>query len=321
MTEKETGNRDRSARGAPLPRLAWLPETVWPFHTFGLEVDGSVLAVTDVGQGPVLLFVHVGTWSFIWRDVITKLASEFRCICFDAPGNGRTRDGAGITMNLEGASRAVVGVIEGLDLNDITLVPHDLGGLAGLAAIARMPERIRGIVAINAFAWKPSGAVFRGMLAFIGSGFTRELDVLTGFIPRLTATSFGVGRYMDTPSRAAFVNGMGTRGRRAFHNYIRDARQCDKLYEEIARVLAASLSGLPLLTIFGERNDPFGFQQRWKALFSGARQIVVSKGNHFPMCDSPDLVAETIRSWHREFVSIGSREPVARVQAITQRAS
>jgi pimeloyl-ACP methyl ester carboxylesterase len=314
-------DRDRIARRAALPRPAWLPETVWPFQTFGLEVDGSVLAVTDVGHGPVLLFVHVGTWSFIWRDAITKLATEFRCICFDAPGNGRTQDAAGITINLERASRAVAGVIEGLDLNEITLVTHDLGGLAGLAAIVRTPERIRGIVGINAFAWKPSGAAFRGMLAFIGSGFTRELDVLTGFIPRLTATSFGVGRHMDTPSRAAFFNGMGTRGRRAFHKYIRDARQCDKLYEEIASALAGPLSGLPLLTIFGERNDPFGFQQRWKALFPDARQVVVAKGNHFPMCDDPDLVADSIRSWHRERVAPGTRDSAARVQTITQRAS
>jgi pimeloyl-ACP methyl ester carboxylesterase len=53
---------------------------------------------------------------------------------------------------------APAGVIEGLDLKEITLVPHDLGGLAGLAAIARTPERIRGTVGINAFAWKPAYA-------------------------------------------------------------------------------------------------------------------------------------------------------------------
>jgi len=34
-----------------IPRPDWLPESVWPFETFGLPVDGSRLAVTDVGRG------------------------------------------------------------------------------------------------------------------------------------------------------------------------------------------------------------------------------------------------------------------------------
>jgi hypothetical protein len=74
----------------PLGRPQWLPETVWPFQTSTLKIDGSNIAITDVGQGPVLLFVHTGFWSFIWRDVISRLAPDFRCICFDAPGTGRS---------------------------------------------------------------------------------------------------------------------------------------------------------------------------------------------------------------------------------------
>jgi haloalkane dehalogenase len=288
-----------------LTRPTWLPESVWPFQSFGLEVDDATLAVTDVGDGPVLLLVHVGAWSFIWRDLLTRLSAEYRCICFDAPGNGRSRDSAGTTVNLDKASHAVTAVIERLDLDGITLVAHDLGGLAGLAGIARTPERIRGIVAMNAFGWKPSGAAFRAMLAIMGNGFTRELDVLTGFIPRLAASSFGIGLHLDTASRQAFRRGMGPRSRRAFHNYIRDARNCGDLYDHIARALAGPFSGLPLLTIFGERNDPFGFQRQWKALFPDAHQVVVAKGNHFPMCDDPDLVARAIRSWHRERVAPG----------------
>jgi hypothetical protein len=58
-----------------------------------------------------------------------------------------------------------------------------------------------------------------------------------------------------------------------------------------------------LLTIFGERNDPLGFQPRWKQLFGDADQVVVSKGNHFPMCDDPELVATSIRKLHRNRVA------------------
>jgi haloalkane dehalogenase len=141
------------------------------------------------------------------------------------------------------------------------------------------------------------------MLAVMGSGVVREMDAWTGFLPRITATSFGVGRHFDDDSRRAFRARMGRYGRRAFHAYMRDARSCDELYQHVADALTGPFASLPLLTIFGERNDPFGFQRRWKALFPGAVQVTVAKGNHFPMCDDPDLVAQTIKGWHSEHLA------------------
>ena len=280
----------------------WLPKSEWPFQTFGVEFNDSMLAVAETGRGPALLFVHVGAWSFIWRDLVTRLAPDFRCIFFDAPGNGQTQDGSDGAMTLEKAAGAVSAVIAALDLQDFTLVAHDLGGPSGLSAVAAMPERVHGIVAMNTFAWRPSGAAFRGMLTFMGSRAMRELNVLTGFISRISATSFGVGRHMDEFSRQTFRAGMGPRSRRAFHDYMRDARDCDGLYGRVGRALAGPLARVPLLTIFGERNDPFHFQERWKEMFPEARQVVVSRGNHFPMCDAPDFAARTIRDWYRERV-------------------
>jgi pimeloyl-ACP methyl ester carboxylesterase len=71
----------------------------------------------------------------------------------------------------------------------------------------------------------------------------------------------------------------------------------------VQRALTDQFRGLPLLTIFGERNDPFGFQRRWKSLFSKARQVVVPGGHHFPMCDDPALVATSINTWYRDVVA------------------
>ena len=289
-----------------LARPQWLPKKIWPFETFGLEVDDSMLAVTDVGQGPTLLFVDASIWSFIWRDVIERLSSAFRCVTFDAPGIGRSESPRKGAVTLERAARAVNAVIEKLDLDDITLVAHDLGGPAAVAAAGRTPERIRGIVAVNAFAWKPSHRGLRFMLATAGNPFVRELDAATGFLSRLTSTSFGVGRHFDAQSRAAFRHGMNATARRTFHELIRDAARGDALYDEIERALDGPLSRLPLLTIFGERNDPFAFQKQWKTLFPTARQIVIRKGHHFPMCDAPHLVADEIRSWHAEIIAAES---------------
>ncbi|HLO00802.1 MAG TPA: alpha/beta hydrolase [Pyrinomonadaceae bacterium] len=286
-----------------MARPSWLTKDVWPFPTSGLEVDGHTVAVTDVGSGPVLLFVHTGFWSFIWRDVILRLAPDFRCICFDAPGTGQSDRLPADSVSLEKASRALTAVIQSLNLQEVTLVFHDLGGPSGIAGAAQVPDRIRGLCAVNAFAWKPSGVLFRSMLALMGSTLLREFDAFTQVLPKITASAFGVGRHMNEASRRAFRAGIGRQGTRSFHGYLRDTRKSDTIYKQLDLALTGPFRRLPLLTIFGERNDPLGFQPHWKQLFSDARQVVVSKGNHFPMCDDPDLVATSIREWHSDRVA------------------
>lgn len=290
---------------ASLPRPQWLPKSAWPFQTSVLKFDGSTIAVTDVGQGPVLLFVHTGFWSIIWRDVMLSLAPDFRCICFDAPGTGQNDRLPVGDISLEKASATLTAIIESLNLEDITLVFHDLGGPSGIAGAARVSERIRGLCSVNAFGWKPSGMLFRGALAVMGSTVVREIDAWTGIIARVSASAFGVGRHFDAISRKAFYAGIGRQGVRAFHGYMRDARKSETIYPQLERALSGPFRRLPLLTIFGERNDPLGFQPRWKQLFPLARQVVVAKGNHFPMCDDPILVAESIRDFHRDLVAPG----------------
>jgi haloalkane dehalogenase len=39
-------------------------------------------------------------------------------------------------------------------------------------------------------------------------------------------------------------------------------------------------------------------------LFPNARQLKVRRGNHFPMCDDPDLVASALKSFVQQTVSL-----------------
>lgn len=285
-------------RTAPLRLPKWLPRDLWPFETMQLDVDGSSVAISDTGSGPVLLF-YTGIGSFVWRDVMLRLSADFRCIVLDPPGIGLSAPVARSAITLANSARAVEAVVEALDLTGVTLVVHDTGGPPAFAAAARMPDRFSGIVAVNTFGWKPAGRALRGMLALMGSPVMRAFDVATGFLARVSTTAFGVGRHLDAASRRAYRTGIA-RGLGSFHDYLREARFSDPIYDEIARAMAGSFRRLPLLTIFGERNDPFGFQPQWKQRFADARQIVIPKGNHFPMCDAPDVVANEIRAWHRE---------------------
>jgi haloalkane dehalogenase len=46
--------------------------------------------------------------------------------------------------------------------------------------------------------------------------------------------------------------------------------------------------------VFGQHNDPLGFQPRWRERLPRARQLEIPGGNHFPMCDDPRLLADGI---------------------------
>jgi pimeloyl-ACP methyl ester carboxylesterase len=279
-----------------IDRPDWLSSSAWPWPSYAISHDSGRIAVTDVGQGPALVFVHVGSWSFVWRDLIMHLQNDFRCVALDAPGCGLS-DRSESMPTLTEAGDAVSAVMEQLELRDVTLVAHDLGGPAGFLAAARSPDRVRSLAAVNCFAWKPRGPLFRSMLAVMGSAPIRELDAATGLLPRATATAFGVGRHWGREDLATFRAGIDRAARRAWHGYFRDARKADAIYAEIDAGLRGPLSDRPLLTIFGQFNDPLRFQPRWRALFPAARQVKVRRGNHFPMCDAPDLVASAVKSF------------------------
>jgi pimeloyl-ACP methyl ester carboxylesterase len=292
---------DRTGLLQPLPLPAWLPQDVWPFETFTLSADRPPIAVSVAGRGPTLLF-YTGIGSFIWRDVMRSLSSTFHCVTLDPPGIGLSAPALRSAISLERSARAVEAVIGALDLRDVTLIVHDTGGPPAFAAAARLGKRVNGLVAVNTFGWRPSGRAFRGMLAVMGSTLMRRIDVATGLLPRITSTTFGVGRHLDARSRQAYQAGIA-HGIGAFHDYLDEARDSAALYEELARAFAGPLGRLPILTIFGQRNDPLGFQPHWKQLFPAVQQHVVPKGNHFPMCDDPDGVANQIRAWHRNHVA------------------
>jgi pimeloyl-ACP methyl ester carboxylesterase len=66
---------------------------------------------------------------------------------------------------------------------------------------------------------------------------------------------------------------------------------------QIQTALRTSLRDRPVLTIFGQYNDPLHFQRRWHELFPHVCQVVIASGNHFPVNDDPQGVAAAIRAW------------------------
>lgn len=131
---------------AALDRPSWLSSSAWPWQPYLLSHHQGGIAVTDIGDGPAVLFVHVGSWSFVWRDVLLRLANDFRCVAIDAPGCGLS-DRLSTPPTLAQAADAITSVIDALQLRDLTLVAHDLGGHQ--CACPRDVDAVRGRSALE----------------------------------------------------------------------------------------------------------------------------------------------------------------------------
>jgi haloalkane dehalogenase len=300
-----------------LDRPSWLGTDVWPhlvrtYHHPG--PDGGVRPLHYLDEGPAagpegdtaptLVLVHAGMWSFVWRDLVGELRSRFRCLAIDFPGAGLT-PGTGDEVDLASFASLLGDWLDHLRVERATFVVHDLGGVVGVTAAAARPERVEGIVAVNSFAWPADTAPLRAMLRILGAPTTTAILGSLRVVPRLTRTRFGVGRHLDRDGRRAFYGpyALSRAHGRNFHRALASAARSAGLFADADRALRTTLAGLPVLTVFGERNDPFGFADGWRERFPSARAHTVSGGNHFPMCDAPRPVAARIADWHRAEVA------------------
>jgi haloalkane dehalogenase len=119
--------------------------------------DGVSLRTAWVEDGPadadpVLLLHGEPSWSFLYRRMIPVLAAAgHRVIAPDMIGFGRS-DKPAATADHSYARHVEwmrAFVVDALDLQRITLVGQDWGGLIGLRLVAEHPERFARLVAAN----------------------------------------------------------------------------------------------------------------------------------------------------------------------------
>jgi pimeloyl-ACP methyl ester carboxylesterase len=106
----------------------------------------SAERLIDTGRGPALLFLHhFGGSARSWTGVIDRLSDQYRCIATDLPGFG-TANRRPRPFTTASSADHVLAVADRLGLRDYQIVGHSMGGKIALAAAARTPPGLRGLV-------------------------------------------------------------------------------------------------------------------------------------------------------------------------------
>ena len=74
-------------------------------------------------------------------------------VALDVLGIGPSRASEGRRLDLGAISRVLESFVRALDLRDLTLVLHDLGGPVGLGIAPRLHDRIRALIVAESYGW------------------------------------------------------------------------------------------------------------------------------------------------------------------------
>jgi len=267
-------------------------------RAFSLYVDGAARLKGVAGQ-PVVFLHGIPTSPRLWRHVLSRLeaAPDVRALAWEMVGYG-TSIPAGRDRDISVARQAeyLVAWMDAVGIDSAVLVGHDLGGGVAQIAAVRHPERVRGLVLMNAIAydsWPIPSVIALQKLAPL---LERLPDAAVWPIMAMLMT-----RGHDDLSRAReslrlhwqpYADARDGAGR-ALARQVRSLRTQDTL----AVADALPRLDLPAALVWGaaDRFQQVGYGYRL-AHDLGARLERIEGGKHFVPEDHPDRVAAAIRS-------------------------
>ena len=276
-----------------------------------IDVLGKRMAYVELGSGDPIVFLHGNpTSSYLWRNIMPRLAVQGRCIALDLIGMGDSEklDPAGPgSYRFSDHQRYFEAALLALGVNDrVTLVGHDWGSALSFDWARRHPDKVLGIAYMEALvrslSWDewPDEArqVFQALRSDAGDEMVLEKNV---FVERILPGS--VLRDLSDDEMTVYRRPYLLPGedRRPTLSWPRelpiDGEPADvvAIVNEYAEWMTGNelpklfINGDPGAILVGERRE---FCRSWKN-----QTEVTVKGSHFIQEDSPEEIAEALASW------------------------
>jgi haloalkane dehalogenase len=274
-----------------------------------LRVLDSDMAYVEQGRGPAVVFLHGNpTSSYLWRNVIPRLEPVARCLAPDLIGMGDSGPAAGDAYRFVDHVRYLDAWFETLGLRRVTLVVHDWGSALGFHWAHRHPDRVAGLVYMEAIvrplSWAewPDNArkIFQALRTPAGEEMILQKNV---FVERILPAS--IMRKLTEEEMTAYRRPWRQEGerRRPMLTWPReiplDGQPADvvKLVEAYGQWLATS--PVPKLFINAEPGSILVGRQREVCRAWPNQTEVTVRGLHFVPEDSPAAIGEAVAAFVR----------------------
>ena len=263
-----------------------------------VTVNGLRLRYRDWGgAGAPFLALHgMAAHAHWWDFVARRIAARVRVIALDLRGHGRSAWPSPPAYSTRDFTGDVLGVIERLDLRDVTLAGHSLGGHIAAAFAAWHPDRLARLVVLDT---RPGFNRDR-LRARQELARSRSLEFSTR-AAALARFRLRPGGSIAAADVTAAIAAHGVRrlapGRWAY----RFDPMCEGTRVPIVLWLLLRRIAAPTLVVRGERSIilPRPMAERMVSVIPSARLDEIPGAHHHVTLDAPDAVARTLLAWLR----------------------
>ena len=286
-----------------------------------ITAGGVEISYVETGSGDPIVFLHGNpTSSYLWRNIIPHLESAGRCLAPDLMGMGESGSSPNGSYRFADHSALLDQWFDAMGLTDnVTLVVHDWGSALGFHWAKRNPERVKGLVYMEAIVrpvtWEewPDAArqVFQGFRSPAGEEMVLEKNI---FVERVLPGSVLRGlteEEMEVYRRPYLEAGESRRPTLTWPREIPfvgelrpEVESLDKIGpEDVVQIVAEYAewlagSDVPKLYINAEPGAILTGPQREFCRTWPNQQEVPVKGIHFIQEDSPAEIGQAIAGWY-----------------------
>jgi pimeloyl-ACP methyl ester carboxylesterase len=250
------------------------------------------------GTGAPLVLLHtVRTQAEHFRALIPLISDQYTVYALDLPGMGYSEIVPGASYREPAMRAGVERLLTELDLHDVTLVGESMGAVFALTAAADLPDRVRRVVAVNAYDFR-GGIARSGLLARVVIGAVLAPGVgraVAAVEPKTVLGRILQGGLGDkTALRADYVDELLQVGSRPGYPTVARA-----VYQNLPSLIAARSRypevEAPVHLVYGEKDwSRRSDREANRKLLPTAEFTQVPGAGHFISLERPDVLADLL---------------------------
>jgi pimeloyl-ACP methyl ester carboxylesterase len=257
------------------------------------------VAFDIIGEGPPVVLLHgTPSWSYLWRNVASELASRFTVHICDLLGYGMSEMRVGQDVSIPAQTRMLTDLLDLWGLEDPCIAGHDLGGAITLRLVLLERRPFRRVALCDPVAIAPWITSFsRHVQRYLEAFQTLPEHIHRQMIAAHIRTA--IAREMSDAELQPYLRPwLGSTGQAAYYRQVaqfdeRFTREIEPQYAEV---------GAPTLVLWGEQDgwlDP-DVGRRLSEAIPGARLSLIPGAGHFLPEDRPARLASELMAFFTE---------------------